>query len=105
MRQGRRLEAQRAPSTACRATCDAVAPPTSPILHVLYSRAFALCSFGVVIWEVCTGDVPVRGEMRALCAPADCPPEVVALYERCISEDPEQRPTAAELLVTLSALL
>lgn len=51
------------------------------------------------------GDVPVRGEMRPLSAPQDCPQEVVDLYERCIAEQPEQRPTAAELLQTLAAQL
>jgi hypothetical protein len=43
--------------------------------------------------------------MRPLAAPADCPQSVVDLYERCIAELPEQRPTAAELLEVLGALL
>ncbi len=47
----------------------------------------------------------MRGEMRPLVAPQDCPQEVVDLYERCIAEQPEQRPTAAELLQTLAAQL
>jgi serine/threonine protein kinase len=64
-----------------------------------------LYSYGVVIWEVCTGDVPVRGEMRPLVAPQDCPQEVVDLHNLCISERPEERPTAAELLTTLAPLL
>ncbi|KAI3430778.1 hypothetical protein D9Q98_009190 [Chlorella vulgaris] len=69
------------------------------------SEKVDLYSFGVVIWEVCTGDVPVRGEMRPLVAPHDCPQPLVELYERCIAEHPEQRPTAAELLEGLEALL
>jgi serine/threonine protein kinase len=69
------------------------------------SEKVDLYSFGVVIWEVCTGDVPVRGEMRPLVAPHDCPQPLVELYERCIAEHPEQRPTAVELLEGLEALL
>lgn len=59
----------------------------------------------MVIWEVCTGDVPVRGEMRPLVAHEDCPPDIVRLHERCTAEAPEVRPTAAELLQTLAAFL
>jgi hypothetical protein len=35
----------------------------------------------------------------------DCPQEVVDLHNLCISERPEERPTAAELLTTLAPLL
>ena len=47
----------------------------------------------------------MRGEMRPLEAPADCPQPVVDLYNRCISEAPEERPTAMELLQLLEAML
>jgi hypothetical protein len=43
--------------------------------------------------------------MRPLEAPADCPQPVVDLYNRCISEAPEERPTAMELLQLLEAML
>lgn len=51
------------------------------------------------------GDVPVRGEMRALVAPADCPQDIVDLHARCTSENPDERPNAAELLQALAAHL
>ena len=69
------------------------------------SEKVDLYSLGVVLWEVCTGEVPVRGEMRPLVAPADCPAQVVELYERCTAEAPEQRPTAAEVAQLLESLL
>ena len=61
-------------------------------------------SFGVVLWEVCTGEAPVRGVMRPLVAPQDCPTEVVELYQRCIAEDPDERPTAEDILQLLSEM-
>jgi hypothetical protein len=61
-------------------------------------------SWGVVLWEVCSGEAPVRGGMRVLRAPEDCPADVAELYQRCVSEDPEDRPSAEELLDILEAL-
>ncbi|KAL4434836.1 hypothetical protein ABPG77_005363 [Micractinium sp. CCAP 211/92] len=45
-------------------------------------------SFGVLLFEICTGEVP----------------EVVDLLRRCLSEDPMQRPTASQLVEELSTL-
>ncbi len=55
-------------------------------------------SWGIVLWEICTGEAPARGDMRPLHAPEDCPQQIVDLYQRCISENTEDRPSALELL-------
>ena len=61
-------------------------------------------SFGVVLWEICTGEPPVRGHMRPLEPGKDCPPEIVELHYQCISEDPEKRPSAQEVVSLLATL-
>jgi serine/threonine protein kinase len=58
---------------------------------------------GVVLWEICTGRVPLRGRMRDLEVPQDCPPEVAALVDRCLDPDPARRPTAQQLVEQLTA--
>jgi len=65
------------------------------------SERVDIYSFGVVVWEICSGEVPVRGDMRALEAPRDCPDEIVELQRRCVSEDPRDRPTADEIVQVL----
>lgn len=60
-------------------------------------------SFGVVLWEVCSGETPVRGYMRQLTAD-DCPPEIDKLIQRCWEFDPTARPTAAECIEALEKL-
>ncbi len=47
----------------------------------------------------------MRGEMRPLSAPVDCPPELVELCARCMAEEPEQRPTAKEVAEVLASLI
>ena len=74
-------------------TCAALPLPLPPC-----------CSFGVVLWELCTGGVPVRGRMRPLQAPQDCPQEVVDLAADCMEADPQARPTAQQLVQRLLAV-
>ncbi|KAL4517967.1 hypothetical protein Ndes2526A_g02333 [Nannochloris sp. 'desiccata'] len=62
-------------------------------------------SWGVVLWEVCTGEAPVRGVMRTLDPERDaCPVQVVDLYTRCVAENPDERPTADEILEILEKM-
>lgn len=53
-------------------------------------------SFGVIMWEVASHEQPARGRMRNLRVPQECPAEIDNLVTRCLSEDPESRPTARE---------
>lgn len=55
-------------------------------------------SLGVVLWEICTGEAPARGDMRPLKAPEDCPQAIVDLYEQCVKEEPDERPSALDVL-------
>ena len=61
-------------------------------------------SWGVVLWEICTGEAPARGDMRPLQAPEDCPQTIVDLYEQCVAELPDDRPSATEVLEILNSL-
>lgn len=61
-------------------------------------------SWGVVLWEICTGEAPARGDMRPLQAPEDCPQKIVDLYEQCVAENPDDRPSATQVLEILNTL-
>ena len=61
-------------------------------------------SWGVVLWEICTGEAPARGDMRPLQAPDDCPQRIVDLYEQCVAENPDDRPSATQVLEILNSL-
>ena len=38
----------------------------------------SLCSFGVIMWEVVTHEIPVRGALRSIDVPKEAPAEVSA---------------------------
>jgi serine/threonine protein kinase len=54
-------------------------------------------SLGVVIWELVTGETPVRGSMRPVRVPEECPAAVAALMQRCMAMAPADRPDADEV--------
>lgn len=60
-------------------------------------------SLGVVLWELCTGEMPARGAMRPL-QTRDCPPAVAALIAKCMGENAADRPTAVEVSEQLRTL-
>eukprot|EP00887_Chlorella_sp_A99_P005023 scaffold4.g5023.t1 len=59
-------------------------------------------SFGVVLWEIATGETPVRGQLRDPVVPEECPAELCDLIARCLDADPDVRPSAVELVTLLT---
>ena len=68
------------------------------------TRAVDFYSFGIVLWELVTGERPQRGQMRLPQVQEECPPEVTDLIQRCAAVDPTARPSAEQLLRELAAL-
>lgn len=62
-------------------------------------------SFGVCLWEICTRDIPMRGYLRDVHAPAECPEDIRALLADCMASDPAKRPSAEELVSILACFL
>lgn len=60
-------------------------------------------SFGVIMWEVVSHEQPSRGRMRDLKVPQECPADINDLINRCLSEDPVDRPSARETYDVLKA--
>eukprot|EP00887_Chlorella_sp_A99_P002361 scaffold10.g2361.t1 len=61
-------------------------------------------SFGVLLWEICTRTTPVRGQLRDVHCPDECPQEVRDVILSCLATNPRKRPTAVQLAQRLSLL-
>lgn len=68
------------------------------------TEAVDLFSYGVCLWEVVTGDIPVRGYLRDVLVPQECPAEVRQLISDCMETESNLRPTAQELVDRLTAI-
>jgi hypothetical protein len=58
-------------------------------------------SFGICLWEICTGEKPVRGQLRDVKVPEECPEEIRVLMLECLDTRPSKRPTALQIVERL----
>lgn len=61
-------------------------------------------SFGIVLWELVTGEQPIRGGRRELRVPEECSQDLSELVDQCLATDPAKRPSALEALNTLQRI-
>nr|XP_014349149.1 PREDICTED: mitogen-activated protein kinase kinase kinase 11 [Latimeria chalumnae] len=74
------------------------------------------CSYGVLLWELLTGEVPYRGidglavaygvavNKLTLPIPSTCPEPFAQLMSECWDQDPHRRPSFSTILEQLTAL-
>ena len=58
-------------------------------------------SYGVLLWEIVTQEVPSRGQLRDFKVPEECPQAVADLHDACLQQDPSLRPSVSEAIVQL----
>ncbi|PSC73768.1 serine threonine-kinase [Micractinium conductrix] len=68
------------------------------------SNAVDIYSYGVLLWEIITGQRPARGQLRMPEVEAECPQAAVDLMMECLSLNPADRPPAASVMRRLTAL-
>jgi hypothetical protein len=61
-------------------------------------------SFGIVLWEIVTGEQPVRGGRRDVRVPEECSQQVADIIDACLQTDPDMRPTASAVLEQLAQM-
>lgn len=61
-------------------------------------------SYGVVLWELCTGESPTGRQLRPVRVPEECPQQVADVIASCLDENPTNRPTARQVVDQLGAL-
>lgn len=55
-------------------------------------------SYGLVLWELCTRELPVRGQIRDIKVPQEAPQMAVDLVRECLDVDPAKRPTMEQII-------
>nr|GMC65872.1 serine/threonine-protein kinase STY17-like [Ipomoea batatas] len=106
-----RVQAQTGVMTAETGTYRWMAPEV--IEHKPYDHKADVFSFGIVVWELLTGEIPyafltplqaalgvVQQGLRPT-VPKDTHPKIVELLEKCWQPDPNQRPEFSEILEIL----
>ena len=98
------------PAGRMQATQPAHTPPPLASAHLASAHLASVpCpadsfSFGIVLWEIVTHEVPRRGFVQLPPPSEACPAGVSQLIRDCLQTDPRQRPSAVEIVEGLRAM-
>ncbi|KAK9833244.1 hypothetical protein WJX84_000311 [Apatococcus fuscideae] len=62
-------------------------------------------AYGVILWEICSGESPESRYRRPLRVPEECPMHIKTLVESCCSRAPTERPTISQVFRVLTTQL
>ena len=54
---------------------------------------------GWLLWELCTAERVIRGHNRRVKVPEECPAQIAVLIDWCTRIQPQERPTAEEMML------
>lgn len=89
-----------APGSQAMGTFAYAAP--EQLLHQPCDEKVDIYSFGVLLWELVTATPPMRGRLRPVKVPAECPQEIAELIDHCLSMEPQSRPSARDVFDVIS---
>ena len=91
------LQDQEVPVQA--AADSATHPPQSLQACALYRAGTAadVFQFAILAWELITRDVPIRGALRNVAVPEECPRNIAGLLAGCMARNVAHRPTIAQV--------
>lgn len=61
-------------------------------------------SYGILLWEIVTRETPVRGRLRPVLVPEECPAAISELIDDCLLDDPRRRPSPTQIVQRLTAV-
>ncbi|CAL5224202.1 g6845 [Coccomyxa viridis] len=75
------------------------------LLNMRCNEKADMFSFAVVLWTICTQEVPIRGHLRTLKVPEECPLSIAQLIDDCLENPPKERPSARQAYDIIKAAL
>jgi serine/threonine protein kinase len=110
-----RVKAQERSMTGNCGTVQWMAPEV--LANQSYNEKADIYSFGIILWELLSRECPYDGMTAIQCAlavlnrdkrpeiPKWCPPSLHALIKSCVKKDADQRPSFAQILLALDAIM